>query len=488
MKLTTLITAALFCLQLPLHADFKLQSVTAKDIKDAVQTAPSPASVSSAKGSKDWTIMVFMNGKNNVEPFALNDMNRFETVGSGEKVNIVVELGRSKGLENDTTADGDWAGVRRYLVVKDADKDHIASPVLMDLGNPDMGDYKEAVSFVKWAKANYPAKRYMLIIWDHGWGWIDPKKPGENLLGAGSPRSFDRLAAAYPSAVKPLDDSSGQKGPAKSISHDFVSGNYIKTTELGRIFEEAGHVDLYASMACFMQMAEVAYEIKNGVDVIVGSEEVIQLPSFNFEDFFTLMLAHPEASAAQAGTNLVDTFKEMYSRPEYSDMLEKTKYGTQLSAIRADKLQVFAQKAGNWARLAMQVNDTAAYRKAKTEVVRFEIGDETTDPDKQISFYGDLANFVKLVGDNLDAAKPGAAELKDAGADLNEYISGELVVKTAALGRDRTGKDYSVTRGISIDIPGKPGNLIEYYPTYDKLAFEKASGWSKFMAYLEKIE
>ena len=135
----------------------------------------------------------------------------------------------------------------------------------------------------------------------------------------------------------------------------------------------------------------------------------------------------------------------------------------------------------------MQVNDAAAYRKAKTEVLRFEIGDETTDPDKQISFYADLAHFVKLVCDNLDPAKPGAAELKAAGADLNEYISGELVVKNVYLGRDRTGKDYSSTRGISIDIPGKPGNLIEYYPTYDKLAFEKASGWSKFMAYLEKL-
>ena len=472
MKKTTLIAAALFCLQLPLHADFKLPSVTAKDVKDASQAAPPPANAPSQKGSKDWTIMVFMNGKNNVEPFALNDMNRFETVGSGEKVNIVVELGRSKGLENDTTADGDWAGVRRYLVVKDADKDHISSPVLMDLGSPDMGDYREAASFVKWAKESYPAKRYMLIIWDHGWGWIDPKKPGENLLKQSAQGSFASLAA---------------KGTDKSISHDFVSGNYIKTTELGKIFKEAGPVDLYASMACFMQMAEVAYEIKDGADIIVGSEEVIQLPSFNFEDFFALMLANPGISPAGAGAGLVDTFKEMYSRPEYSDMLEKTKYGTQLSAIRADKLPVLARKAGNWARLAMQVNDTAAYRKAKTDVLRFEIGDETTDPDKQISFYADLAHFVKLVGENLDAAKPGAAELKAAGADLNEYISGELVVKTASLGRDRTGKEYSNTRGIAIDIPGKPGNLIEYYPTYDKLAFEKASGWSKFMAYLEKI-
>ena len=32
------------------------------------------------------------------------------------------------------------------------------------------------------------------------------------------------------------------------------------------------------------------------------------------------------------------------------------------------------------------------------EKTLFEIGDETTDPDKQISFYGDLYNFVELTG------------------------------------------------------------------------------------------
>ena len=485
MKKPTLIAAALLCPGL-LHADFKLPSVSARDIQDTVLTAPGPANTTSRQESKDWTIMVFMNGKSNIEPFALNDINRFETIGSGEKVNIVVELGRAKGLENDTAADGDWEGVRRYLVVKDADKEHIASPVLMDLGSPDMGDYKEAVSFVNWAKANYPAKRYMLVIWDHGWGWIDPKKPGANLLDGNKPLSFGSGTAADSSVLTQITGNRGSKG--KSISHDFVSGNYIRTTDLGKIFKEAGRVDLYASMACFMQMAEVAYEIKDGADVIVGAEEVVQLPSFNFEDFFALMNANPGVLAPQAGVYLVDTFKEMYSRPEYSDMLEKAKYGTQLSAIRADKLGAFAQKTGNWARLAMQVNDTSAYRKAKTEVLRFEVGDEITDPDKQISFYADLAHFVRLVNTNLDIRRPGAAELKAAGLDLTGFISGELVVKNAALGHDRTGKDYASTRGIAINIPGKPGNLIEYYPTYSNLAFEKAANWQRFMTYLEKID
>ena len=69
----------------------------------------------------------------------------------------------------------------------------------------------------------------MLVIWDHGWGWIDPKKE----------------------SVKDI---------SRSISHDFVSGNYISTLDLGKIFRYAGKVDAYASMACFMGVADRAEE------------------------------------------------------------------------------------------------------------------------------------------------------------------------------------------------------------------------------------
>ncbi|MDA8132971.1 MAG: clostripain-related cysteine peptidase [Elusimicrobia bacterium] len=420
----------------------------------AVQ-APAPQ----AAPSREWTVMVYMNGKSNIEPFALTDLNRFETVGSADKVAIVAEIGRSKGLDNDTTADGDWAGVRRYYVTKDADPDHIASPMLADLGSPDMGDWKEAAAFVKWAKAAYPAKKYLFIIWDHGWGWLDPVRPGQNHVEDGD----------------------------KSISHDFVTGNYIGTRQMGRIFREAGKVDMYVSMACFMQMAEVAYEIKDGADVIVGAEEVIQLPSLNWEGFLALLDANPSAGPETAGAYMVDAFREMYSRPDMQDLLAQGGYGTQLSAVRGSKMRALAKKLKDWYTLEMSASDNQALAKAKADVVRFEIGDAQTDPEKRIAFYGDLHHFVELAVRYADPSRPGAAGAKAAGQELNRFIDTELVIKNAALGKDRTGKDFSSVRGISIDIPGKPGSLIEYYPTYSRLLFAKDSGWEDFMKYLDGI-
>jgi len=431
----------------------------AMDTLSARTAAAAPAPEPARSPLREWTVMVYMNGKSNIEPFALADLNRFETAGSNEKIAIVAEIGRSKGLDNDTTADGDWAGVRRYFVTKDADPEHIASPLLADLGSPDMGDWKEAAAFVKWAKAEYPAKKYLFIIWDHGWGWLDPVKPGQNHVDE----------------------------DAKSISHDFVTGNYIATRQMGKIFREAGKVDMYVSMACFMQMAEVAYEIKDGADVIVGAEEVIQLPSLNWEGFLAQLNANPAASSEKAGVFMVDSFKEMYSRPEMLDLLNQGGYGTQLSAIRGAKMRALAAKVKDWYTLEMAADDKPALAKAKAEVVRFEIGDASTDPDKQIAFYGDLHHFVELAARYADRSRPGAAEALAAGERLNKFIDSELVIKNAAIGKDRTGKEFSSVKGLAVNIPGKPGTLIEYYPTYEKLFFAQDSGWGAFMQYLGGI-
>ena len=468
-KLALFLTLSFFSVNIYAYKNITLNSPNLEEIINISKSntnIPSTTEKEPKNSSADWLIMVYMNGKSNIEPFALTDMNRFESIGSSSKVKIVVELGRPKGLDNDTTADGDWTGIRRYLVVKDNDMEKITSPVLMDLGDKDMGDWRQVSDFLQWAKANYPAKKTMLILWDHGWGWLDPKKTSASLIDGRKKISI------------PGD---------KSISHDFVTGNYIKTNELHKIFEKTGKVNLYASMACFMQMAEISYQIKDYADIIVGSEEVVQLPSFNFEDFSSLMLANPEATASEAGIFLVDTFKEMYSRPEYSDMLEETKYGVQLSAIKASMMESFGKKLSAWAKAAMKVNDRNAMSKAKKDALRFEVGDDITDPKKEISFYGDIYDFVRIVNENLNKDITGSETLKASGIALQNFIDNKLVIKNVFHGKDRTGKDYSKTHGIAVHIPGKPGTLIEYEDTYGKLEFAKATNWEKFINYLKEI-
>ncbi|MCK5583956.1 MAG: hypothetical protein KAI33_09200, partial [Elusimicrobiales bacterium] len=77
------------------------------------------------KTVKNWTIMTFINGKNNLEIAGLFNVNQMESVGSDKNMNIVVELGRMKGQEGDVDVDGDWTGSRRLYVMKDKDDEKV---------------------------------------------------------------------------------------------------------------------------------------------------------------------------------------------------------------------------------------------------------------------------------------------------------------------------------------------------------------------------
>ncbi|MEF3280930.1 MAG: hypothetical protein K6357_08215 [Elusimicrobiota bacterium] len=407
---------------------------------------------------KEWTVAIYINGKNNVDMFAYKDFNRIETQGSDENINIVAELGRAQGFMPDENTPEKWSGVRRYYIKKDLDPNKINSDIVLDRKDVDMGNWEEAASFIRWAKTNYPAKKFMFIIWNHGWGWIDPVKEDSNLAGD------------------------------KSISHDFTTNNYIKTTELKKIFQKAGKVDIYASMACFMQMAEVVTEIKDYADIIVGSEEVIQLPSFNWEDFFALLKKYPKSNEEQLGIFLVDTFKEMYQRPEYFQLLVEGKYGTQLSAIRSSTMNKFLTSIKNFSNIIPKLKDIKAISKAKKDVLRFEVGELDTDPDKLISFYADIYNFLELI-DKYYSDKNDFTYFEFQKEFLNfKKIIKELVIKNVYLNKDRTGKDFSNTHGISMHIPGAKGHLIDYYQTYNELEFEKITRWSDSIKFLENIE
>ncbi|MCG2725936.1 MAG: clostripain-related cysteine peptidase, partial [Elusimicrobia bacterium] len=137
------------------------------------------------KLSKEWTIMVYVNAKNDLEKFGMKDINEMEMIGSSDKINVVVELGRMDGFDS---SEGDWTGSKRYLIRKDGNTGAITSPVLADLGKVDMGDWKHLVDFGKWAKAKYPAKKYMLIVWNHGSGW---KKSSKSLVDKGLSYDFE---------------------------------------------------------------------------------------------------------------------------------------------------------------------------------------------------------------------------------------------------------------------------------------------------------
>ncbi len=405
------------------------------------------------KTVKNWTIMTFINGKNNLEIAGLFNVNQMESVGSDKNMNIVVELGRMKGQEGDVDVDGDWTGSRRLYVMKDKDDEKVTSPVMMETKNVDMGDYKRIVDFVKWTKVNYPAKKYMLIIWNHGTGWFDPSKE------------------------KKIAD--------KGISYDDETGNYVRTIEIGKILKEAGKVDILAFDACLMQMAEVAYEVKDYAEVVIGAEETVPGYGYPYDMFLGALKQMPDASAENFAAVTVEAFKSFYTA---------LKKSAGLSAIRTSKLEGLAEHMASFADSVKKVNDVGAITAARNKVLRYDAVGEGSDPEKTISFFGDISHFANLMSANITKEGVDSNRLRAKSYKLINFIANDLVIHNATVGNDRVGSPLSDSKGISVYLPPVETKITQerlesiFDGKYRDFAFAKTSKWHDFVTFLYSIK
>ncbi len=406
---------------------------------------PQPAFKNGIKTDvKDVTLMVFMNAKNrlsgvfNLNNWAAKDIDEMKRVGSTDRVNVIVEVGE-KGK-----------GSKRIRVVKDGEE------VLMEDKNADMGSYKRVVDFVRWTKSTFPAKRYILVLWSDGSGWIDPKK-------------F-------------MSSQSGRIITSKGMLYDYDTNNYVRTRQMSEMFREIEWVDVVIFNICMMQMAEVAYEIKDYTSLIIGSEEAMSTYGFDYEEIIKFLDLNPYFSKKQIADFLTNWYKEFYGSLALSG-------GFTLSAVEANELKNLPQYLNYFVLNVMNNKEEEAVRYAIEKVIRFKLSlDPKNDKEKKMAPYVDLYDFVRLVEE-----KAKTEETKRAASLLMNFIKSKLVISSVGLNEDTTnGYDYSVVGGVAINMTMKikpvPPQLDSILETkYTDLSLSKDSYWDEFVSWATKI-
>ncbi|MBF5042204.1 hypothetical protein FGE12_07330 [Aggregicoccus sp. 17bor-14] len=115
---------------------------------------------------ESWTVLVYMVGDNNLEPFAFDDLAEMAQVGSSDKVKIAVQIDRAEGYDESGWGTlPNWTSTKRILVKPGAIQE------LSDLGELNMGSADTLSDFIRWGVKAYPADRYALVFWDHGGSW-----------------------------------------------------------------------------------------------------------------------------------------------------------------------------------------------------------------------------------------------------------------------------------------------------------------------------
>jgi hypothetical protein len=162
-----------------------------------------------------------------------------------------------------------------------------------------------------------------------------------------------------------------------------------------------------------------------------------------------------------------------------------------LSAIRTSKIDGLNKLISEFAELNMKVNDIEAMKKARTEVLRFDIL-ANSDPKLEISFFGDLYNFADIISKNLTKEGDDVNSLKAKIEELKNYISTNLVIDKGYYGNNKIGHSLADANGISLYIPPVRADIAqsrlesifeEPYSTFD---FDKDVKWHNFVDFIYK--
>ena len=185
----------------------------------------------------EYTFMVYMVGSDlEAKSYAATqNIRQMENIGSTSNVNIIIETG---GGNDQTIVDGkrfiDFTKVQRHKIL------HNNIQTLADLGHQqNMGDPHTLSDFIVWSVSNFPAKKYAIILWDHGSG----------INGFGGDLQFDN----------------------DKLTIDEIHQGFADTTNLTsgtRGFELIGFD------SCLMASIEVANSIEPFGNYMVSSEEI----------------------------------------------------------------------------------------------------------------------------------------------------------------------------------------------------------------------
>jgi len=226
-----------------------------------------------------------------LESAGIKDINEMEMVGSTTDVNIVVQADRvpysvlaanNEGYADDIS-NGNWTNTRRYYITQDFDPYTINSDLKSDLGELNMGDSQALIDFATWAVTEYPAEKYLLVIWNHGGGFRSP---------------------AYTTKDIAWDDTSGGD---KITMPELEYALSVISTQMGK------SIDIVGMDACLMAMTEVAYQIKDYADILVASEESEPNDGWPYDTILGQLVSYPTMTSNQLATNIVDSYIFSYT-------------------------------------------------------------------------------------------------------------------------------------------------------------------------------
>lgn len=164
-----------------------------------------------------------------------------------------------------------------------------------DQGELNIGAEETLANFIDWSKTNYPAQKYMVVLFDHGMGIMNHHPP--NNIG----------------------------GVCYDNSSDYLTPLEIKNALTGK------GIDILGMDACLMGSSEIMYTVRDVVDYYVASENtepagvssdmgIIVIDDdgmssgWPYETIFPWLKANPTSTAESLASTIVNKYEDSWGR------------------------------------------------------------------------------------------------------------------------------------------------------------------------------
>ncbi len=412
---------------------------------------------------KEWTILTYMAADNDLAPYARKNLKQQADVGSNNRINIVTQLDTRIGPHNKIT--------KRYYIEKD-------KLIVKNLNDPatqrmDSGSPETLIDFCGWAIKHFPARYYMLVLWNHGTGIID----------IGRPRSINPVQLFFFNPETHLIEldrtipfldfvQAIQDNDPRAICFDDTTGHYISNQGLDRALREITQrflggkkLTIVAFDACLMSMVEIANIVKDYAEIMVSSQEVELGPGYDYRRALT-PVAERLLKPAEFARSLVSSFEQTY----FNITNDFTQSAIDLEYMGALEKNINA--IGNLLneslslQYATTIRDIIKSCRHKMLCTHF---DEPAYLDLHHLYSNILSNLVHFKFN--DANKGNMIVM-----NLREHLQLGLKLIEKMVIANATGKNLARAKGISIYFPERA-----LHSSYHRTKFSTSNNWYNFL-------
>lgn len=200
--------------------------------------------------AKQWMMLAYIAGDNNLSDNGLEDIQEMCDVGASSGTHV--------GVQIDT--EGEHDGAIRYEISAPDPTGDAHRVVIERLDEPDSGNPEVLYEFLRWGLRRYPARRRLVVVWNHGAGFRTARR---------------------------------------DIAFDDY-GSSLDMTELQRALRRAGlgsrnKLAILGFDACLMSMLEIVYQLRNETEFIVGSQQTEPGDGWPYDQVLKAMNGRPSA-------------------------------------------------------------------------------------------------------------------------------------------------------------------------------------------------